>query len=121
MQVARASGLAHWLVARSTLHPLQRDVPVMHEMSLGGNKTALMFERHTARLCQAAYMKALKIAWYALSLFTILQEHPVSQYGEHRENESGLDIFAATLMLKLFALLRCQQCDIHLLLRVRTQ
>ena len=63
MQVARAGGLAHWLVARSTLHPMQRDLPVMHELSLGGNSTAPKFERHTARLTRAAYANALKLAW----------------------------------------------------------
>ena len=62
MQIGRAGALAHWLVAQSSLHPLQRDLPVLHGM-LPIENTALKFERHTARLIRSAYARAIKLAW----------------------------------------------------------
>ncbi|KAK9806474.1 hypothetical protein WJX73_000984 [Symbiochloris irregularis] len=58
--IGRAGALAHWLVEQSSLHPLVRDLPVLHSM-LPIENTALKFERHTARLIRTAYSRALDI------------------------------------------------------------
>lgn len=65
--MARAGDLADWLVRKSMMHPVNRDLPVLTDMVMGGHPdptTRMMqssYEQLTVQLQRAAYRRALRL------------------------------------------------------------
>ncbi|CAD7700913.1 unnamed protein product [Ostreobium quekettii] len=66
-EISRAGDLAHYLVAKSNLHPAFRHLAVKLDMRMGGRpdptlqNTAPWFERHTTQMLNVAYSRAKRL------------------------------------------------------------